>query len=217
MVNGDGDDIHFDDLMAIFWHWGLLAWFIHTIRSSTCHHPGFWPWQCSLSLLIFTTCHHANSYLAVELMRAGAGPSEACKTAISRIKRHHSQFFGAIICANTTGHYGEFLHALDIRVKANDKLQQSSAPRINMSLKMLPDKQCRICVEQIERNLRNRKMDDLWKLKFKYLNFIKVHSQPCFIKVALKCLLIWSFTSRLYCISSMFQQKWFHSYQLCSR
>ncbi|XP_075959288.1 N(4)-(beta-N-acetylglucosaminyl)-L-asparaginase isoform X1 [Anarhichas minor] len=46
------------------------------------------------------------SYLAVELMRAGADPSAACKTAISRIKRHYSDFFGAIICANTTGHYG---------------------------------------------------------------------------------------------------------------
>ncbi|XP_042349534.1 N(4)-(beta-N-acetylglucosaminyl)-L-asparaginase [Plectropomus leopardus] len=46
------------------------------------------------------------SYLAVELMRAGADPSAACKTAISRIKRHYSEFFGAIICANTTGHYG---------------------------------------------------------------------------------------------------------------
>ncbi|KAI3351471.1 hypothetical protein L3Q82_020319, partial [Scortum barcoo] len=46
------------------------------------------------------------SYLAVELMRAGADPSAACKTAISRIKRHYSEFFGAVICANTTGHYG---------------------------------------------------------------------------------------------------------------
>ncbi|KAF7653676.1 hypothetical protein LDENG_00079850 [Lucifuga dentata] len=46
------------------------------------------------------------SYLAVELMRAGADPSTACKMAISRIKRHYSEFFGAIICANTTGHYG---------------------------------------------------------------------------------------------------------------
>lgn len=46
------------------------------------------------------------SYLAVELMRAGADPSAACKSAISRIKRHYSEFFGAIICANTTGHYG---------------------------------------------------------------------------------------------------------------
>nr|XP_057916439.1 N(4)-(beta-N-acetylglucosaminyl)-L-asparaginase [Doryrhamphus excisus] len=46
------------------------------------------------------------SYLAVELMRAGTNPSAACKMAISRIKRHYSEFFGAIICANTTGHYG---------------------------------------------------------------------------------------------------------------
>lgn len=46
------------------------------------------------------------SYLAVELMRAGADPTAACKTAISRIKRHYAGFFGAIICANTTGHYG---------------------------------------------------------------------------------------------------------------
>ncbi|XP_069026762.1 N(4)-(beta-N-acetylglucosaminyl)-L-asparaginase [Embiotoca jacksoni] len=46
------------------------------------------------------------SYLAVELMRAGADPSAACESAISRIKRHYSEFFGAIICANTTGHYG---------------------------------------------------------------------------------------------------------------
>ncbi|CAG04635.1 unnamed protein product [Tetraodon nigroviridis] len=46
------------------------------------------------------------SYLAVELMRAGVDPTEACKAAISRIKRHYSQFFGAVICANTTGHYG---------------------------------------------------------------------------------------------------------------
>lgn len=50
------------------------------------------------------------SYLAVELMRAGADPSAACKTAISRIKRHYSEFFGAIICANITGHYGAACH-----------------------------------------------------------------------------------------------------------
>ncbi|XP_061691931.1 N(4)-(beta-N-acetylglucosaminyl)-L-asparaginase [Syngnathoides biaculeatus] len=46
------------------------------------------------------------SYLAVELMRAGTDPSAACETAISRIKRHYAHFFGAIICANATGHYG---------------------------------------------------------------------------------------------------------------
>lgn len=46
------------------------------------------------------------SYLAVEQMRAGADPSTACKAAILRIKRHYAEFFGAVICANTTGHYG---------------------------------------------------------------------------------------------------------------
>ncbi|KAL0974316.1 hypothetical protein UPYG_G00218730 [Umbra pygmaea] len=46
------------------------------------------------------------SYLAVELMRTGTEPSIACKTAISRIKIHYPEFFGALICANTTGHYG---------------------------------------------------------------------------------------------------------------
>ncbi|CAK6968306.1 N(4)-(beta-N-acetylglucosaminyl)-L-asparaginase [Scomber scombrus] len=53
------------------------------------------------------------SYLAVELMRTGADPSAACKTAISRIKRHYSEFFGAIICANTTGHYGAACNKVD--------------------------------------------------------------------------------------------------------
>uniref|UniRef100_A0A8C7D812 N(4)-(Beta-N-acetylglucosaminyl)-L-asparaginase n=2 Tax=Oncorhynchus kisutch TaxID=8019 RepID=A0A8C7D812_ONCKI len=46
------------------------------------------------------------SYLAVELMKTGTDPSTACKTSISRIKIHYPGFFGAVICANTTGHYG---------------------------------------------------------------------------------------------------------------
>ncbi|CAL8261660.1 unnamed protein product [Lota lota] len=46
------------------------------------------------------------SFLAVELMRGGSDPSTACKAAISRTKRHYPEFFGAVICANTTGHYG---------------------------------------------------------------------------------------------------------------
>ncbi|KAG9272347.1 N(4)-(beta-N-acetylglucosaminyl)-L-asparaginase [Astyanax mexicanus] len=46
------------------------------------------------------------SYLAVEMMRAGASPSAACKTAITRIKERYPDFFGALICANTTGGYG---------------------------------------------------------------------------------------------------------------
>ncbi|XP_067103847.1 N(4)-(beta-N-acetylglucosaminyl)-L-asparaginase isoform X3 [Osmerus mordax] len=50
--------------------------------------------------------HKIPGFLAVELMRTGAAPSSACKTAISRIKRYYPEFFGAVICANTTGHYG---------------------------------------------------------------------------------------------------------------
>ncbi|XP_056626311.1 N(4)-(beta-N-acetylglucosaminyl)-L-asparaginase [Triplophysa dalaica] len=46
------------------------------------------------------------SFLAVELMRSGSEPTIACKTAISRIKKHYPNFFGAVICANTTGGYG---------------------------------------------------------------------------------------------------------------
>ncbi|CAL8354623.1 unnamed protein product [Merluccius merluccius] len=46
------------------------------------------------------------SFLAVELMRSGFDPSVACKVAVSRTKKHYPQFFGAVICANTTGHYG---------------------------------------------------------------------------------------------------------------
>lgn len=95
----------------------LLAYLSMARYQAPVTRPGFWPWQRSLSRLMFTTYHHANSYLAVELMRAGADPTEACKTAISRIKRHYSRFFGAIICANTTGHYGEFLH---IHVQVNN-------------------------------------------------------------------------------------------------
>ncbi|KAK2891084.1 hypothetical protein Q8A67_013727 [Cirrhinus molitorella] len=46
------------------------------------------------------------SFLAVDLMRNGALPSVACETAISRIKQYYPNFFGAMICANTTGGYG---------------------------------------------------------------------------------------------------------------
>ncbi|KAG7256042.1 hypothetical protein CRUP_006401 [Coryphaenoides rupestris] len=46
------------------------------------------------------------SFLAVELMRGGSDPSAACRAAVSRTKKHYPHFFGAVICANTTGHYG---------------------------------------------------------------------------------------------------------------
>lgn len=46
------------------------------------------------------------SFLAVELMRNGAQPTVACRTAINRIKKYYPDFFGAVICANTAGDYG---------------------------------------------------------------------------------------------------------------
>nr|XP_023670520.1 N(4)-(beta-N-acetylglucosaminyl)-L-asparaginase isoform X2 [Paramormyrops kingsleyae] len=50
--------------------------------------------------------HKVPGYLAVELMRTGTDPTTACQTAIKRIKQHFPHFFGAVICANTTGGYG---------------------------------------------------------------------------------------------------------------
>ncbi|XP_067244006.1 N(4)-(beta-N-acetylglucosaminyl)-L-asparaginase isoform X1 [Chanodichthys erythropterus] len=46
------------------------------------------------------------SFLAVNLMRNGTQPTTACEIAISRIKKYYPKFFGALICANTTGGYG---------------------------------------------------------------------------------------------------------------
>ncbi|XP_054846222.1 N(4)-(beta-N-acetylglucosaminyl)-L-asparaginase [Eublepharis macularius] len=46
------------------------------------------------------------SYQAVEYMRAGMEPTEACQKVISRIRRYAPYFFGAVICANTSGSYG---------------------------------------------------------------------------------------------------------------
>lgn len=114
--NCESEDIHFSCNINEYFLTPRTASiiFILAITSSTCSRPGFWPRRRSLSLLMFAACHHANSYLAVELMRAGTDPTQACKTAISRIKRHYSHFFGAIICANTTGHYGEFFLPIGI-------------------------------------------------------------------------------------------------------
>uniref|UniRef100_A0A8C3SBN6 N(4)-(Beta-N-acetylglucosaminyl)-L-asparaginase n=1 Tax=Chelydra serpentina TaxID=8475 RepID=A0A8C3SBN6_CHESE len=46
------------------------------------------------------------SYQAVEYMRTGTDPSTACQKVISRIQKYVPYFFGAVICANTTGSYG---------------------------------------------------------------------------------------------------------------
>ncbi|XP_074085019.1 N(4)-(beta-N-acetylglucosaminyl)-L-asparaginase [Macrotis lagotis] len=46
------------------------------------------------------------SYQAVEYMRKGVDPTVACQKVISRIQKYYPEFFGAVICANTTGNYG---------------------------------------------------------------------------------------------------------------
>ncbi|KAM9663223.1 N(4)-(beta-N-acetylglucosaminyl)-L-asparaginase [Morphnus guianensis] len=46
------------------------------------------------------------SYQAVEYMRMGTDPTVACQKVISRIQKYVPKFFGAVICANTTGSYG---------------------------------------------------------------------------------------------------------------
>ncbi|XP_077158480.1 N(4)-(beta-N-acetylglucosaminyl)-L-asparaginase isoform X2 [Paroedura picta] len=46
------------------------------------------------------------SYQAVEYMRAGMEPAVACQKVISRIQKYAPFFFGAVICANTSGSYG---------------------------------------------------------------------------------------------------------------
>ncbi|XP_042664070.1 N(4)-(beta-N-acetylglucosaminyl)-L-asparaginase [Tyto alba] len=46
------------------------------------------------------------SYQAVEYMRTGTDPTVACQKVISRIQKYAPKFFGAVICANTTGSYG---------------------------------------------------------------------------------------------------------------
>uniref|UniRef100_A0A8D0GZ73 N(4)-(Beta-N-acetylglucosaminyl)-L-asparaginase n=1 Tax=Sphenodon punctatus TaxID=8508 RepID=A0A8D0GZ73_SPHPU len=46
------------------------------------------------------------SYQAVEYMRTGVDPTMACQKVIYRIQNYAPEFFGAVICANTTGSYG---------------------------------------------------------------------------------------------------------------
>ncbi|XP_055132452.1 N(4)-(beta-N-acetylglucosaminyl)-L-asparaginase isoform X3 [Symphalangus syndactylus] len=47
------------------------------------------------------------SYQAVEYMRRGEDPTIACQKVISRIQKYFPEFFGAVICANVTGSYGD--------------------------------------------------------------------------------------------------------------
>ncbi|XP_004614772.2 N(4)-(beta-N-acetylglucosaminyl)-L-asparaginase [Sorex araneus] len=46
------------------------------------------------------------SYQAVQYMRRGEEPERACQKVILRIRSYVPDFFGAVVCANKTGHYG---------------------------------------------------------------------------------------------------------------
>lgn len=46
------------------------------------------------------------TYQAVESMRRGLSPTEAAEDAIQRIMKRYSNFLGAIIAVNKTGHFG---------------------------------------------------------------------------------------------------------------
>uniref|UniRef100_A0A8C4NGB0 N(4)-(Beta-N-acetylglucosaminyl)-L-asparaginase n=1 Tax=Eptatretus burgeri TaxID=7764 RepID=A0A8C4NGB0_EPTBU len=46
------------------------------------------------------------SYQAVESMRRGMSPRGACRDALARIQKVRPGFFGALVCANTTGNFG---------------------------------------------------------------------------------------------------------------
>lgn len=73
---------------------GSLQWYFKLHNLSM---PFFWVWGC-----LFL------SYQAVEYMRMGTDPTVACQKVISRIQKYAPKFFGAIICANTTGSYGMY-------------------------------------------------------------------------------------------------------------
>lgn len=52
------------------------------------------------------------SYQAVENMRRGASPTDACRDALHRIVRHHPQFVGAVVAVNVNGAYGAACHGI---------------------------------------------------------------------------------------------------------
>lgn len=67
-------------------------------------------WHFRIDHLNMTNCLGVGlvsfSYQAVEYMRMGTDPTVACQKVISRIQKYAPEFFGAVICANTTGSYG---------------------------------------------------------------------------------------------------------------
>ncbi|XP_064480861.1 N(4)-(Beta-N-acetylglucosaminyl)-L-asparaginase-like [Ornithodoros turicata] len=53
------------------------------------------------------------SYQAVECMRRGLSPTDACREALSRIVRHHPNFVGALVAVNINGTYGAACHGIE--------------------------------------------------------------------------------------------------------
>jgi isoaspartyl peptidase/L-asparaginase-like protein (Ntn-hydrolase superfamily) len=53
------------------------------------------------------------SYHAVQLMREGVAPDEACLDAIKRIAKYYPTFTGAVLALNKDGQHGAACHGID--------------------------------------------------------------------------------------------------------
>ena len=53
------------------------------------------------------------SFFAVEAMRGGAEPAEACRAALARIVARHPEFVGALVALTRDGRHGAACHGLD--------------------------------------------------------------------------------------------------------
>ncbi|XP_043211109.1 N(4)-(Beta-N-acetylglucosaminyl)-L-asparaginase-like [Amphibalanus amphitrite] len=53
------------------------------------------------------------SFFAVEAMRSGAEPAEACRSALARIVARHPEFVGAMVALTKDGRHGAACHGID--------------------------------------------------------------------------------------------------------
>ena len=53
------------------------------------------------------------SYNAVQLMRQGSSPDEACLDGIKRIARFYPSYVGAVVALNRNGEFGAACHGMD--------------------------------------------------------------------------------------------------------
>ena len=53
------------------------------------------------------------SFFAVEAMRGGAAPAEACRAALARIVARHPEFVGAMVAVARDGRHGAACHGID--------------------------------------------------------------------------------------------------------